>query len=91
MKNVDIVTVIVVVCIAVLLALGVLGGILAVKADAAQKEQLELYEVGNKGYYDKFIIVDSVTGVNYVVIECCHKAVSITPRLNADGSLYVSK
>ena len=61
------------------------------EAEAAQKEQLEIYEASNKNYYDKFIIVDSITGVNYIVIECCNKAVSMTPRLNADGSLYVSK
>lgn len=84
-------SVILVAVIAVLLTLGVLGGILAVEADAAQERLFEICESSNKHYHDVFTIVDNDTGVNYIAIASYHKAISITPRLNADGSLYVSK
>jgi len=38
------------------------------------------------------IFTDSETGVNYIVVINSYKGdIAITPRLNADGSLYVSQ
>lgn len=41
-------------------------------------------------YGDTYIAVDNETGVNYIAVER-NNGVSITPRFNADGSLYVSE
>lgn len=43
--------------------------------------------------YSPNYVVDEATGVNYIVISkkgYCEYAIAITPRLNADGSLYVT-
>ena len=37
-----------------------------------------------------YTTVDTETGVNYI-IACSGKGISIIPRYNADGSLYVSE
>lgn len=85
------VSAIMVVVIAVLIIIGLFAGILAVKADAAQDYPLKIYEQNNLGpYYRTLLVIDEATGVNYVVMRF-GESISITPRLNADGSLYVSK
>lgn len=40
-----------------------------------------------------YIVVDNKTGVNYICVEDYYSGygVAITPRFNADGSLYVSE
>lgn len=40
---------------------------------------------------DLMVYIDPKTGVNYIVISDynCH-GICITPRLNADGTLYIS-
>ena len=45
------------------------------------------------GGYDVYTIVDDKTGVNYLMITRWNASneVSICPRYNADGSLYLSK
>lgn len=63
---------------------------LVVPADAAQDKQLSIIGELNTSYYTTFVVVDEVTSVNYVVIALLDHSVSITPRLNADGSLYVT-
>lgn len=43
--------------------------------------------------YSPNYVVDEATGVNYIVISLkgyCEYTIAITPRLNADGSLYVT-
>lgn len=80
--------------IAVLILLGIFGGILAMEADAAQDYPLKIWKQNTNGQYDTFNVVDEATGVNYVVVgACCSRGhtVTICPRYNADGSLYVSK
>jgi hypothetical protein len=37
------------------------------------------------------VYIDEVTGVNYIVHNYYQKATAITPRLNADGTPYVSE
>lgn len=83
--------------IAILLALGILGGILAIEADAAQDYPLKIWKQNENGSYSTFNVVDTNTGVNYVVVSAVNHysnqaiTVAITPRLNADGSLYISE
>lgn len=51
--------------------------------------------VSNDGFFGSIhTVVDNDTGVNYIVVEHSSTrghSVSITPRLNADGALYVSE
>ena len=91
MKGADIVTVIVIIVIAVLLGLGVLGGILAVEADAAHNNAGEMITIYSDAYYVVSALVDGETGVNYMVVLRRGETATVTPRLNADGSLYVTK
>lgn len=46
----------------------------------------------NGGYTASYLI-DNETGVNYIVVDKYGSgvAIAITPRLNTDGSLYVSE
>ena len=80
--------------VAIILTLAILGLIafsVVIPADAAQDRQLSIYSTDtNTSYYDTILVIDEVTGVNYVVIARLGRSVSITPRLNADGSLYVT-
>lgn len=91
------VSVILVVVIAVLILLGIFGGVLAMEADAAQDYPLKIWKQNENGRFMTLNLVDESTGVNYIVVAAeSHygdktTTVAITPRLNADGSLYVSK
>lgn len=86
---------ILIVVFAILLTLGVLGGILAVKADAAQDYPLKIWKQNENGPFKTLVVVDEDTGVNYVVVsgELYQRTmgIAVSPRYNADGSLYVSK
>lgn len=61
---------------------------------AEQKNPLKIWFQNENGAYETFCLVDEETGVNYVVVGTevgnGHRSISITPRLNADGTLYVS-
>lgn len=55
------------------------------------KTGFEIKSEVNNGYGPNALtVIDKETGVNYIVIGMGGN-ISITPRLNADGSLYVSK
>lgn len=88
-------SVITIVLIAVLMIVGIIGGRLVIEADAAQDYPLKIWKQNENGRYHTLNVVDSETGVNYVVVsgELYSKSVGIAicPRYNADGSLYVSK
>lgn len=60
---------------------------------AEQKRPLKIWFENNNGNHNTYCVVDDNTGVNYVVVgkDNMHGGIAITPRLNADGSLYVSK
>ena len=62
---------------------------------ADQKRPLQIWYENSNGMYSTFHIVDENTGVNYVVVSADKSGhgvtVAITPRLNADGTLYVSR
>ena len=61
---------------------------------AEQKRPLKIWFENENGMYQTLHIVDENTGVNYVVVAAEEHgktvSVAITPRLNADGTLYVS-
>ena len=61
---------------------------------AEQTQPIKIWKQNENGKYETLHIVDEDTGVNYIVVsgELYSKSVgiAITPRLNADGSLYVT-
>ena len=63
--------------------------------DADQEYPLKIWAHNENGSYETLCVVDEKTGVNYVVVglEKYGKigGVAITPRLNSDGSLYVTE
>lgn len=60
-----------------------------VEADGGRGNELSLRRDNSSGLLDSYIIVDSATGVNYVVARTI-EGVSIIPRYNPDGTLYTS-
>lgn len=48
------------------------------------------YDIGANSVYNERIFVDEETGINYIYIITAH-GVTMHPRYNVDGSLYVSK
>ena len=65
-------------------------------ANAEQTHPLKIWAQNTNGDYKTFNVVDSNTGVNYVVVamqrtgSSAYGGIAITPRLNADGTLYVT-
>ena len=64
---------------------------------ADQKRPLQIWKENENGNYNTFKVIDEKTGVNYIVVSAealygqGQLSIAITPRLNADGTLYVSK
>lgn len=61
---------------------------------AEQNNPLKIWFHNNNGYADTWNLVDSTTGVNYVVVSGeLHGdgiGMAICPRYNADGTLYIT-
>ena len=78
-----------------LVLFGFVLGACGMNAKAEQTNKLELYEHTNYlGDMETYLLVDKTTGVNYIVIngnDYHSVSTAITPRLKADGSLYVSE
>ena len=65
---------------------------------AEQTHTLKIWSENRNGQMETWKVVDEDTGVNYIVVAPNYSehgnkydGVCITPRLNADGSLYISK
>ena len=62
---------------------------------AEQKEyHLTLLDKNDYGEIETMVLLDEVTGVHYIVVNNnTHHGggITITPRLNTDGSLFVNK
>lgn len=62
---------------------------------AEQTYPLKIWKQNENGKMETFCVVDEDTGVNYIVVtgELYEKSVgtAITPRLNANGTLYISR
>ena len=78
-----------------LLAVFLLGACSTTIASAEQTWPLKIWHQNENGGAETWNIVDEETGVNYIV--CTYYlagrpgGITVTPRLNADGTLYVSK
>lgn len=72
-----------------------LGACSTVKVGAVQDNLIKIWPENENGPYRTLCVVDEETGVNYIVtaIEAYGKwcGIAITPRLNADGSVYTNK
>jgi ABC-type glycerol-3-phosphate transport system substrate-binding protein len=61
-----------------------------------QTAPLQIWAQNNNGNYSTMYVVDKDTGVNYIVVSGSggyggdSPAIAITPRLKANGSLYIS-
>ena len=81
----------IVICIVLAFLLGACSNI---SANAEQTWPIKIWKHNSNGKYETLCVVDENTGVNYVVVsgELYSKSVgiAITPRLNSDGSLYVT-
>lgn len=71
-----------------------LGACSSTVASAEQTNPIKIWFQNENGAYETLQVVDENTGVNYVVVATDagngHRSIAITPRLNADGTLYVS-
>ena len=71
-----------------------IGACSAGVASAEQTWPLKIWAQNENGSLGTCVVVDDDTGVNYVVVTAMTysnaKTIAITPRLNADGSLYVN-
>ena len=71
-----------------------LGACATTSASSEQTYPLKIWKQNDNGETSTCCLVDEDTGVNYIVITTelynTPGAGAITPRLNADGSLYVT-
>lgn len=62
-------------------------------ANAEQNRPIKIWYQNTNGYTNTWVVVDDTTGVNYIAVTTERGngdlSIAITPRLNADGSLYV--
>lgn len=76
-----------------LIVTGFLFGSCAKDVIAEQSYPLKIWKHNENGKMETFCVIDENTGVNYIVVtgELYQKGIgtAITPRLNADGTLYV--
>lgn len=74
---------------------GFILGACGISTEAKQDKPLKIWLENQNGKMETYQLVDEETGVNYIVVsgELCQEGIgtAITPRLKADGSLYISK
>lgn len=74
---------------------GFVLGACRISVEAKQDKPLKIWFENQNGKMETYQLVDEETGVNYIVVsgQLCQKDIgtAITPRLKADGSLYISK
>lgn len=80
---------------ATLILFGFLLGACGSNVMAEQTRPIKIWFQNSNGKMETYNIVDEETGVNYIVVsgELYQKGIgtAITPRLNADGTLYTSE
>lgn len=78
-----------------LLCMFMLGACTNTVAHAEQTWPLKIWYQNSNGAYHTYCVVDDDTKVNYVVVSTERGggkySIAITPRLNADGTLYTYK
>ena len=58
---------------------------------AEQEQPIKIWYQNQNGYMETYVIVDEDSGVNYIAVTAHSPrghSVSITPRLNKDGTIY---
>lgn len=74
---------------------GFVLGACGISVEAKQDKPLKIWFENQNGKMETYQLVDEETGVNYIVVsgQLYQKGIgtAITPRLKADGSLYISK
>ena len=87
---------IIIICVALLT--GIFIGCGTVSTYASQEKPLKIYKENRNNQIETWKVVDEETGVNYIVVAPRYAekgarfdGIAITPRYNADGSLYVSE
>ena len=79
----------------ILIVSGFILGACGDTAYASQDQPLKIWFQNQNGMMQTYCIVDEDTGVNYIVVSgdlySSPIGAAITPRLNADGSLYTSE
>lgn len=79
----------------IFLIAGLIFGACATTTYAEQERPLKIWYENQNGKMETYCLVDENTGVNYIVVsgELYSEGIgtAITPRLNPDGTLYVSK
>lgn len=79
-----------------LISVFILGACSQSETFADQLNPIKIWIQNTNGVYQTLNVTDELTGVNYVVVSTRYsnayepQSISITPRLNADGSLYVT-
>ena len=72
----------------------VLGVCCTSTVTAEQNYPIKIWAQNSNGQYQTLCVVDNETGVNYILVggELYQRGIglAITPRLNSDGSLYIS-
>ena len=68
----------------------ILGACGSVESHATHASNFKMYKEIEKGSMEVHYLIDGSTGVNYIVLDRYKGGVTITPRLNADGTLYTS-
>lgn len=74
---------------------GFVLGACRISVEAKQDKPIKIWLENQNGKMETYQLVDEETGVNYIVVsgQFYQKGIgtAITPRLKADGSLYISK
>lgn len=72
-----------------------LGACSVTMVNAGQNRPVKIWAENTNGSYETLTVVDENTGVNYIVVSGERygrpMGIAITPRLNEDGTLYVTK
>lgn len=73
----------------------ILGACSVTMVGAEQNRPVKIWLENTNSSYDVLTVVDEETGVNYIVVggeaHSHLRGTAITPRLNGDGTLYVTK
>ena len=79
-------------CILACLLMFTLGACSATSASATKEQTwpLKIWYQNYNGGANTWRLVDEDTGVNYICVDIYGNGIAITPRLNTDGSLYIS-
>lgn len=73
----------------------ILGACAVTTVSAEQTWPLKIWKQNENGCFTTLCLVDENTGVNYIVVSGQNYSntptIAITPRLNADGTLYTGE